>query len=206
MPLMARLQDIGSAIPARFCWTKYGTEAGEAVERILARKERERAANRGLFLWGIGNSISPSLRELLKLDDRPEIIFTPMLSRPAKEDSEPAQIARWRGAWDMEGQPFGLPRHSVVTSRFTESRPRHYALVCYSEGPLRPPPLKQSLYVGELRNLARGTNVAPSQVTSVVERTLEAPNGASASYTVGFRATLHAPYFVRLADPLVCAN
>src|ERR1700728_56037 len=35
-------------IPDRFCWTRFGTEAGESIEHILNRKEEERLANGGI--------------------------------------------------------------------------------------------------------------------------------------------------------------
>lgn len=204
MPVMAVPVHATSPIPSRFCWTKYGTEAGEEIEQILERKEQERAANDGIFLWGIGNSVAPSLRELLGLDDRPEVIFSPMLSRPTKADVKPSAVARWRRAWDLEGRPFVIPRHSLVTSRFSECRPRHFALVCHSERPLHHRSSGETLSLSELRNLARGTPVGSSQVTSVVQRTLGVAHVPCRSYRVGFRAILHPPYFVKLADPVVC--
>jgi hypothetical protein len=45
-------------LPEAFVWTRFGTEAGQTIDRILARKEAERIANGGLFLWGIGNSVA----------------------------------------------------------------------------------------------------------------------------------------------------
>ena len=46
-------------LPDLFCWTKYGTEAGEDIGAILERKESERLASGGTFLWGVGNAIGP---------------------------------------------------------------------------------------------------------------------------------------------------
>ena len=51
-------------LPRFFCWTRFGTEAGQPIEQILERKEQERIVNNGLFLWGIGNSLTPSMIEL----------------------------------------------------------------------------------------------------------------------------------------------
>ena len=39
-------------LPSHFVWTRYGTESGESMGAILARKERERIAAAGCFLWG----------------------------------------------------------------------------------------------------------------------------------------------------------
>src|SRR5689334_16901759 len=35
-------------LPLLFCWTRFGTEAGEPIEAILERKEREREATGGV--------------------------------------------------------------------------------------------------------------------------------------------------------------
>ena len=32
---------MSSLLPTHFCWTRFGTEAGESVAHILARKERD---------------------------------------------------------------------------------------------------------------------------------------------------------------------
>jgi hypothetical protein len=53
------------ALPGFFCWTRIGPEAAEPIQGILRRKEQERVANGGVFLWGIGNAVGPSLSELL---------------------------------------------------------------------------------------------------------------------------------------------
>ena len=50
-------------LPTIFCWTRFGGEAGEPIEQILFRKEQERLANGGVFLWGIGNAVGPSIYE-----------------------------------------------------------------------------------------------------------------------------------------------
>ena len=68
------------ALPEYFCWTRFGTEAAEPIDSILGRKERERVANRGIFVWGIGNAIGPSIRELLRREAQPEVLFSPIKS------------------------------------------------------------------------------------------------------------------------------
>src|SRR5687768_13573201 len=109
-------------IPDSFCWTKYGTEAGEGIGSILERKERERLANDGLFLWGIGNAIGPSLLALLEAAARPQVVFTPMRSRPSSHDVAPTQTALWHRGFGLDGRPFELPAHSQVTSRLSPTR------------------------------------------------------------------------------------
>ncbi len=201
---MTPLQAPRDAIPSVFCWTRYGTEACEAVEQILVRKERERVANEGFFLWGVGNSIGPSLHELLRHCREPDVIFSPMRGHPARVDVHPRAVAEWRSGWDLFGRPYTLPRHSVVTSRYTPRRARHFALVCYSETPLLQPSRAEEFSLRDLRNLATGTEVGASQVTCVVARSLTAANkDGRGGYSVGFRAVLREPYFVRLVDPIV---
>src|SRR5947207_486961 len=51
-------------IPPFFCWSKVGDEAGEPIARIIARKEAARAADGGVFLWGIGQSVGAGVRLL----------------------------------------------------------------------------------------------------------------------------------------------
>src|SRR4051794_39093002 len=97
-------------LPAAFCWTRFGPEAGERIEQILARKETERRTNRGTFLWGIGNSIAPAVAELIRRVDRPEVLFSPIRSRPRRVDVAPAVTVRWTLTEDLWGNVQPLPR------------------------------------------------------------------------------------------------
>lgn len=185
-------------LPPHFCWTKYGTEAGETTSSILQRKERERSDNGGTFLWGIGNSIRPSLLALLEIESDPQVLFTPMLSKPAFKDTMPAVVGRWTRAVGADGAPWDLPQHSRVTSGVGTGQPepkRHFALVC-----ARPDPIgagaEGCLDDNELRNLRTGSVVGASQVTSVVRRV--ARSSRRERYTVSFQASLVYPYFVTL--------
>ena len=197
-------------LPDAFCWTKYGDEAGEAVSSILQRKETERAANGGTFLWGIGTSIRPSLLKLLATVPDPEVIFSPMLSAPAAKDVSPPAVAVWQRARGVDGDPFELPAHTTVTSRLgTGARSeRHYALVCESSLPLTPDDdLATSQWIDDalLRNLASGRPLGASQVTSVVKRASSGERPRR-RYQVGFRATLRYPYFLELSDFRTCSD
>ena len=51
-----------------FVWTKMGVESGEDLAKIIRRKESERIAGRGIFWWGIGNSLGAAVR--IKDNDR----------------------------------------------------------------------------------------------------------------------------------------
>jgi hypothetical protein len=192
-------------IPEMFCWTKYGTEAGEDASAILRRKESERQGNRGLFLWGIGNAIGPSVHHLLGQITEPKVVFTPMLSRPSTKDVAPSRVAIWHSGVGLDGCDFEMPEHSVVTSRLSESGRAHYALVCRSDrvltagGGSRP----ASFAASHVMNLRSGSRVGASQVTSVVRRVACALGQVRSGYHVAFVVDLVAPYLVRLTNHTV---
>ena len=195
----ARLGEVGE-LPAVFCWSKFGAEAGEPAAAILARKDRERARDGGLFLWGIGTSIRPSLLALLDHDPDPVVAFTPMRSRPAARDTSMDDVVTWRCARDLRGQRFELPRNALVTSR-RNSRQSHYALVCYRERSLLDEPSKSWIDVDSVRNFLTGSRVGSSQVTAVVRALRRNPANPNA-YRVAFAAQLWSPYLVTLEEPL----
>lgn len=187
-------------LPRLFCWTRFGTEAGEPIEAILARKEAERQANDGIFFWGIGNSVAPALAELVRWVDEPAVLFSPIKSRPRRDDAEPSCVVRWLAAEGLAGEEFDLPTDTYVTSRWDPARPTggHYALVCSSDEPLEIVDAGQ-LRFGALRNMRSGAPLGASQVTAVVCRE---DTGDGSEYSVAFRAVLAAPYFVRLRRPI----
>jgi hypothetical protein len=192
------------ALPKCFCWTRFGTEAGEAVDQILGRKEKERHANGGVFLWGIGNALAPSMRRLVALEPLPEIIFSPIRSSPRREDINPEIIVRWTTARTMDGHRYPLPSGSIVTSRAgNNGNPaRHYALVCFSDAALRLDAVGETLGFETLRNLLTGRPVGASQVTAVVRQTGECSDTPGKCYKAALRARLVYPYFVELTDPI----
>jgi len=196
---------VEKSFPVVFCWTKFGTEAGEQVGSIFQRKEVERRRNNGVFLWGIGNSIRPSLIDLLRATSAPEVLFSPMKSPAAKRDVAPTDLVVWCDAVGYDGLSFDIPEYSLVTSR-RDGPARssgHFALVCKREVPLLDSPsdaLKVSLE--EIRNLRTGSVLGASQVTSVVRRVHGAAR-AGAEYPVTTRARLIYPYLVRLTRGVV---
>ena len=191
-----------SGIPKHFCWTRFGAEAGQGIEKIIARKEAERIANGGLFLWGIGNAISPSIRKLLLVEPQPEVVFSPIKSKPRKEDVSPSQIVVWTRGRTLNGDMYDLPDGSIVTSRFQErsTKSGHYALVCASSSKLNVDSGGECFSFGELRNFVSGNRVGASQVTAVVRKSREDTGGPS--YTVAMRTKLVYPYLVRLINPV----
>lgn len=191
-------------LPDYFCWTRFGTEAGQAVTHILHRKEQERAANGGLFIWGIGNAIGPSIRELVRRTTRPEVLFSPIKSSPKPQDVEPAAVAAWIFGETLDGDIYRLPEHSLVTSRYDPVAPSdlHYALVCFSCQPLITEGPVAKVPFAALKNLRTGRPIGASQVTAVVFRAAaDDPNGGHA-YDVAIRAELVYPYFVKLRRPV----
>src|SRR5208283_70677 len=118
-------------LPNCFCWTRFGSEAGQGIEQILRRKEEERIANNGVFLWGIGNSVGTAMAELVRRCGRPEVLFSPIKSSAKSSDALPESVVAWTRAETVYGEEFSLPAHSLVTSRQSVAFPKltHYALV-----------------------------------------------------------------------------
>jgi hypothetical protein len=195
------------ALPKYFCWTRFGSEAGQPIAHIFERKEQERRANGGMFFWGIGNAIGPSMRELIRLTPSPEVLFSPIKCSPRKADLSPEAVAVWTSAETLEGDSFVLPQYSMVTSRFDPALPResHYALVCFSERPLDGALSQGNIVFTGLRNLKTGRPVATTQVTAVVQHEETRPFLAL-MYEVVIRAKLMYPYFLRLRKPLLLPN
>lgn len=189
-------------LPDCFCWTRFGTEAGQTIDQILARKEQERLANSGLFLWGIGNSVGAGIEELVRRCDKPEVLFSPIKGAPKFSDVAPESVAVWTVAETLKGEEFPLPPRSLITSRQNNSSPKrtHYALVCCSDTPLSLCQSSFQLSFGSLRNIPSGKAIGASQVTAVVSRD-ESSAEAGTLYQVAFRANLMTPYFIRLRNP-----
>jgi hypothetical protein len=184
-------------------WTRYGAEAGESVECILRRKEAERLANSGVFLWGIGSSVAPAINALVKECSAPPVIFTPMLSAPRSCDVNPQRVLCWSRATTLSGAAWDIPCGSTVTSKaaVTPRKHCHYALVCYAPEPLSEIARSEIVFSSlEVCNLTSGKQVGASQVTAVVART-HLPQAGS-KYRVAFQASLVYPFFVRLSDPV----
>src|SRR5215469_8845249 len=120
-----------------FCWTRIGTEAGQTLSDIVSRKELERRATGGIFVWGIGNAVAPAVSRLLDLEPNPSVLFSPIKSAPAAIDVQPTSLLAWTGYLDSNGLAHELPDGVVVTSRGHTARGAakraHYALFCRSE-------------------------------------------------------------------------
>ncbi len=193
---------VSSSLPRQFVWTRYGTEAGESIDLILSRKDLERYRNGGIFLWGIGNAVGKSIRELVRAEAEPRVIFSPMRSPPKPIDIAPNYIAKWTRATTLMGAEWLIPEHSIVTSRLSESRRKrtHYALVCKSTSAIQAERKDRSVAIGNLRNLITGKPVGSSQVTAVVAICDYKLPGSE--YEIGFIADLVFPFFVVLSEPV----
>lgn len=193
----------GWAPPAAFCWTRMGAESGQALERILLRKDLERRAGGGLFVWGIGNGLGSGLNRLLAIEPQPQVLFSPIHGPAAAADENPIGVLLWLHYVRNDGTLATLPPASFVTSRDASGKGRvktsHFALFCHAEEPLAAAELG-ILHFGDLRNLETKKPVGFSQVTAVVDR------GGSASgdrqYPVLLATRLMHPYAARLATPV----
>lgn len=195
-----------SELPGLFCWTKMGVEAGQDLRSILRRKELERQAGDGVFVWGIGNSIGPTIRGIVPQDCTLPVLFSPIQSKPRLVDSKPAALVIWLSYLDEMGDLHPLPEHALVTSRGDDSvgmsSKRHYALLCKSANSLLEEGSSEVDF-DELRNATTCKGLGFSQVTALVRRmpgTTSKTESQGRRYQVPFQAELFAPYCVRLAD------
>jgi hypothetical protein len=171
------------------------------VHEIVADKEAQRRQAGGTFLWGIGNRVGlPTINELVRLVDEPEVLFS-RIKEPRPEDIAPECVVRWTAATAaVTGDDFELPPGARVISRWNRKRPRHDALVCWSDTPLAIEDGRDRVSPHALRNLLSGKPVANQQITVVVQR-MEAPLDGH-EYPVVLRARLIHPYFLRMVKPV----
>ena len=195
-------------LPEHFCWTRFGSEAGQSIEQIFARKEQERIANGGVFFWGIGNAIGPSMLALVQRTSSPEVLFSPIRSAARRQDAMPSRVVAWTEGRTLGGEEYKLPQQSLITSRLDVERPRskHYALVCYSECPLAIGISGEQIHFGKVRNLLTSRLVGASQVTSVVCLSVGSSRTNALTYDVALRSRLAPPYFIELRAPVPLAN
>ncbi len=182
-----------------FVWTKIGPEAGETLEAIVARKERERQDCNGVFWWGIGNSLGQNVVAAARANGGAlPVIFTRMRTPPKKIDVAPAQTWRWLAWEDERGDRHEIPPCTLITSRAPTGNRRHYALVCRSETPLNIGDGSRRFDHTRCRTLA-GKAPGASRVTALVDGSVDGQS--SGLYEICFSATLVEPWFVRLARP-----
>lgn len=183
------------------CWTRMQSEAGQRLDAIIARKELERRAGNGLFLWGVGNAPGRLPDMLARSGARPPVVFSVMKTQPKIADSAPSATLAWRCLISADGRETPLPEHCLVTSRGggAGQKSRHHALVCRSWEPLG---LEDhgSFDPSAYRNLGgTGAPVGASQVTALLRRVGPSVIG---DYRIDMRATLDAGLWVQLSDPV----
>lgn len=195
-----------TGLPSAFCWSKMGTEAGEDLAQIIARKEFERRANRGLFLWGVGNSVMPAIRDLTKNGEMPRILFSRMKSPPKNSDVWPNSVVLWLRGETPDGRQIPLPKYSFITSRGTsemDKKRNHYAMFCSSHSSLCINEPLGSLCNDEIVNYRTGRPMGASQVTAVVTHdSICTVCENSRRYQVNLAADLSNPGQVRLTSPV----
>lgn len=198
-----------TSLPPAFVWTKMGAESGEALDRIIQRKEFERRLGDGTFCWGIGNALGNSIDRLAAEFKDPTVWFSPMPSRPKKIDESPESVLLWTAFVNSKGEVEPLPAHVVVTSRGgmgDASKQRHYALFCSSSLPIDHRVSEKCVITPTtLRNFSSGTKLGASQVTAVVQQ-FPNMNADGRQYEVAFSANLTSCMYARLANPAVLAR
>lgn len=128
-------EKVPSRLTRIICWSRMQTEAGQPLHQIVRRKELERQANGGVFVWGVGNPPAKAVRQLALSGDPIDAVFSVMKSRPKSVDVAPEAVFLWRGYIDQDGRHCRLPEGSIVTSRSNTqvgTKSAHYALVCRS--------------------------------------------------------------------------
>jgi hypothetical protein len=183
-----------------FVWTKMGVESGEGLAQIVRRKEAERIAGRGIFWWGIGNSLGTAVRDSARRQGgKLPVLFSTMLGRAKSIDAAPESVWRWTAWEDQSGRVHDIPSHVTVISRGAEAKERHYALVCYSDQPISVRTNGQRFNPNMCRTLS-GKVPGASQVTALLKGVAEGhPQGP---YEIGFKATLIEPWAVKLVRPI----
>jgi hypothetical protein len=197
------LSSAGHAREEYVCWSRMQTEAGQELEEIIARKELERRAGEGIFLWGVGNPPALVAKVLARARVPVRMIFSIMKSRPKLVDLAPSRTVAWRRYVDAHGAERPLPANALVTSRGDAAggaKRVHYALMCRSDQPLRirrGVPFDPSAF----RNAGgTGARVGASQVTALLRRT--GTDALGTDYEANLSAWLVDSYWVRLTDPI----
>ncbi len=185
------------------CWSRMQSEAGQGLNRIIARKEVERRTGGGLFMWGVGNAPGVTAARLVSIAQEPiDVVFSIMKGPPRAVDAHAASIVAWRQYVTSDGDERRLPPHCVVTSRakdFAAGQPRHYALICRSEVVLELGD-HGAFDPGDFRNAGgNGGPVGASQVTAMLRRIGNTGRGA---YRINMRARFDCGAWVRLSDPV----
>jgi hypothetical protein len=186
-----------------FVWTKMGVESGEALAKIVQRKDNERSSGRGVFWWGIGNSLGPKVREHARAAGGTlPVLFSKMLAPAKIADTSPEKVFRWTRWEDEAGRIHEIPAHVNVISKGSDLKAKHYALVCHSDVPLAL--VDNERFDPTLCRTPNGRPPGPSQVTALLTGHLT--EYKTGSYKISFRATLVAPWAPKLLSPIIVSS
>jgi hypothetical protein len=184
------------------CWSRMQAEAGQGLDAIVERKERERQAGGGSFLWGVGNAPAQVTNVLARAGIPVRAVFSVMKTRPKAIDVSPSRTVIWRRYFDSQGVERPLPPHALVTSRGDSAggaKRIHHALMCRSDKPLT---IRRgdAFDPAAFRNAGgTGAPVGFSQVTALLRR-VQFDHDRS-DYEANLTAWLADSYWVRLSDP-----
>ena len=199
----SRPPELGNSEPGDYvCWSRMQAEAGQDLSSIIKRKECERLAGTGVFLWGVGNAPAVAITALARLRVPVPVVFSIMKSKPKAIDLAPRRVVVWRQYIDEQGIERPLPPNSLVTSRADNAsgaKARHYALMCYSDAPLT---LKKGVPFDPraFRNVGgAGAPVGASQVTALLRKVCDTEE--ISNYEANICAWLTGGYWVRLYEP-----
>ena len=191
--------------PQYLVWTRMQAEAGQGLEAIIQRKERERQASGGYFFWGVGNAPALMISSLARTEAPTPVIFSRMKSRPKAVDQNPKSTVIWRKYIDCYGKVRPLPPYALVTSRGEseiKKKTAHYALHCFSAHSLGIAGNNEAFFSASYRNAGgRGAPVGSSQVTALLVPASESSDRGDAEYVIDMRASLAGSYWVKLVDP-----
>lgn len=186
------------------CWSRMQAEGGQQLDEIVRRKELERAANNGLFCWGVGNAPNRATAGLARNQIAVDVLFSIMKSRPKMVDIAPSTTLIWRKFIDFDGRERALPPSSVVTSRGESpagTKRNHFVLFCRTSGPLALGDFG-SFDPNAYRNVGEmGGSIGASQVTALLRR-IGSEDAEKASYRVNLKARMIGSYWAKLADPI----
>jgi hypothetical protein len=183
-----------------FVFTKPGTEAGETLSAIVKRKEKERAAGKNMFWWGVGSSLGDDLLAIGSTVGEIPIIFIAHDRSPQvkTENSHPKRIVRWTKYKSAHGAEQDVPPFAKVTSRWDEKKRLHYALVCSSEKELIADLGGPRFDINLCKTFRKGRIPGTSQMTALVEGDLSDLRHREGGYRILFRANLVMPWQAKL--------
>ena len=129
------------------CLTKFGPEAGETTNEILARKELERRSgirsHKNEFWWGIGEKgAAQSINSAISQHGANIVLFSAIKDQKPPENGLASDALVWRKYRMLgSGVLHDIPKHALITSaavtKSGKMRTTHFALICSSSVPIK---------------------------------------------------------------------